>query len=170
MKNTDLSRYSCRAEAYEASEDTPSNRSEAPTIGDVINRRFGRRDVLKGALGVAAMGAIAGTGLAAMGGKKALAASASFNFSEISHGVDETHHVAPGYSAEVLIRWGDPVLPDAPAFDPMNQTAAAQATQFGYNIFLNAILRGQHNRHCIASLYVFTFKIVLFGKSFSGRK
>ena len=29
MKNTDLSRYSCRAEAYEASEDTPSNRSEA---------------------------------------------------------------------------------------------------------------------------------------------
>ena len=133
MKNSDLSRYSCRAEAYEASEDIPSNRSEAPTIGDVINRRFGRRDVLKGALGVAAIGAIAGSGLAAMGGKKALAASASFNFSEISHGVDETHHVAPGYNAEVLIRWGDPVLADAPEFDPMNQTADAQAKQFGYN-------------------------------------
>ena len=133
MKNSDRSGYSCRAEAYEASEDTPSNRSDRPTIGDVINRRFGRRDVLKGALGVAAIGAVAGSGLAALGGKKALAASASFNFSEISHGVDETHHVAPGYSAEVLIRWGDPVLADAPEFDPMNQTAAAQAQQFGYN-------------------------------------
>ncbi len=133
MKKIDLSRFSCRAEAYEASDDIPTNRSDAPTIGDVINRRFGRRDVLKGALGVAAMGAVAGTGLAALGGKKALAASASYSFTEIEHGVDETHHVAPGYSADVLIRWGDPIFADAPEFDPMNQSAESQAKQFGYN-------------------------------------
>jgi secreted PhoX family phosphatase len=136
MKKIDLSRYSCRAEAYEASEDIPSNTSEAPTLGDVINRRFGRRDVLKGALGAAAVGALAGSGLAAMASRKqALASSAtpSFVFEEIQHGVDETHHVAPGYSADVLIRWGDPVVKGAPAFDVMNQSAAAQRQQFGYN-------------------------------------
>jgi hypothetical protein len=134
MKKIDLSRFSCRAEAYEASEDIPSNASDAPTIGDVINRRFGRRDVLRGALGVAAMSAVAGSGLAALGGRQALASTASsFAFAEIEHGVDETHHVAPGYSADVLIRWGDPVTADAPAFDPMNQSAEAQSKQFGYN-------------------------------------
>ena len=42
-------------------------------------------------------------------------------------------HVAEGYDVQMLIRWGDPVVAGAPAFDPANQTAAAQAKQFGYN-------------------------------------
>ena len=32
-----------------------------------------------------------------------------------------------------MIRWGDPIFNDAPAFDLNNQTAAAQEQQFGYN-------------------------------------
>ena len=32
-----------------------------------------------------------------------------------------------------MLRWGDPVYPDAPAFDPMRQTAAAQERLFGFN-------------------------------------
>ena len=48
-------------------------------------------------------------------------------------GVDADHHVAEGYDADVLLRWGDPVFPDSPEFDPLNQTPEAQARQFGYN-------------------------------------
>ena len=48
-------------------------------------------------------------------------------------GSDDRHYIAEGYDADILIRWGDPVLPGAPAFDPTKQTADAQARQFGYN-------------------------------------
>ncbi len=56
-----------------------------------------------------------------------------FKFKEVAAGVDEKHHVAEGYDVKVLMRWGDPVLKGAPAFDPVRQTAAAQQMQFGYN-------------------------------------
>jgi hypothetical protein len=55
----DDDRFSSRSEYFESLEDIPTNPSQAPTLGDVINRRFNRRDILKGALGVAAMGALA---------------------------------------------------------------------------------------------------------------
>lgn len=55
------------------------------------------------------------------------------DFAEISHGADERLHVADGHTAQVLIRWGDPVTADAPPFDPYKQSAAAQLKQFGYN-------------------------------------
>ena len=124
--------YMSRAKAYELSEDVPSNTSTAPTIGDVIAKRFGRRDVMRGALAVTAVSALGGALLTSTS-RPAMAAAGTFNFEELPHGGDETHHVAPGYTADILIRWGDPVVPGAPAFDPMNQTADAQEQQFGYN-------------------------------------
>ena len=45
----------------------------------------------------------------------------------------DTVVVPNGYDHQVVIRWGDPVLPGAPAFDVDKQTAASQARQFGYN-------------------------------------
>jgi secreted PhoX family phosphatase len=97
----------------------------SPPIGDVIVARFGRRELMKRLLAATAMAAITPLGRRAE--------AEGFGFIAVEHGIDETHHVAPGYDADVLIRWGDPVLPGAPAFDPMNQTGAAQSRQFGFN-------------------------------------
>ncbi|MEO1545082.1 MAG: alkaline phosphatase PhoX, partial [Pseudomonadota bacterium] len=57
----------------------------------------------------------------------------SFAFDEVSAGSSQTHHIARGHNADVLIRWGDKVLDGAPEFDPTKQTADNQAKQFGYN-------------------------------------
>jgi secreted PhoX family phosphatase len=66
--------------------------------------------------------------------KQAAAGGAGrYNFTELNWGNDETHHIAEGYNAQVLLRWGDPITADAPEFDVMNQTAEAQLQQFGYN-------------------------------------
>ncbi|MBN9537798.1 MAG: PhoX family phosphatase [Reyranella sp.] len=113
-------------------EDIGSNTSAEPSVGALIERRFGRRAALRGLVGV---GAIAAFGNELMG-SSALAqprGPSSLTFEEVPHGLDQTHHVPTGYDAEVVIRWGDPVVAGAPAFDPANQTAAAQEKQFGYN-------------------------------------
>ena len=126
--------YRCRSKAYEASDDVSTNPSSEPTIGDIVSARFSRRDILKGALGITAMGAMASSPLAALAvAEEKPGMEMRFGFDEIAHGVDEIHHVAPGYSADVLMRWGDPVVPGARVFDPYKQSAEAQKSQFGYN-------------------------------------
>jgi hypothetical protein len=108
-----------------------SNPTDSTPIEIIIERRYGRRDILRGA----AAGAIAGLFGGTMTSRAALAADnpSTLTFEEIEHGIDETHHVAKGYAANVVARWGDAVLKDAPKFDPFRQTAAAQEQQFGYN-------------------------------------
>lgn len=120
----------------DASENITSNPRIADgvqTIGDVIAQRLSRRTLLGGL----AAGAVAGCASVAPGkdgGVPAVKpAQRPFAFPEIARGMDETHHVAAGYRADVLIRWGDPMFADSPAYDPQAQTAAAQQRQFGYN-------------------------------------
>lgn len=121
-----------RAQAFEEAENAGSNPTDNASIGDLIAARYHRRDILKGALGVAAIAATVSP-LALAASQKAHAAVAGFRFKEVAAGVDERHHVAEGYDADILIRWGDAVMPGAPAFDPAQQSAAAQKKQFGYN-------------------------------------
>lgn len=117
----------------EAADAEPRNLSGNPTMGELISVRFSRRGFLKGSLAVSAIAAtVSPLALLTAGEAKAAGASA-FSFTEVEAGVDATHHVAEGYDADILLRWGDGLFADAPEFDPANQTAAAQARQFGYN-------------------------------------
>jgi secreted PhoX family phosphatase len=117
----------------EEADAAPCNPTANPTMGEVISRRFSRRGFLRGSLAVSAIAATVSP-LALLSADKARAATGSaFAFKEVEAGVDARHHVAEGYDADVLLRWGDRLFADAPEFDPANQTAEAQARQFGYN-------------------------------------
>jgi len=112
-------------------DDLPSNQSGNTPFPEIVEARMSRRRILAG-LGAAAAFGLVGQNMVS---RRALAAAArsTLGFTETPHVYDSTHHVAPGYDAKVLLRWGDAVEAGAPPFDPMNQTAAAQAKQFGYN-------------------------------------
>ena len=105
-----------------------------PTMGEIIAARFSRRALLKGSMAATAIAATVGpAALLAAGRARAAEPASAFDFTGLAAGVDADHHVADGYDAQVLLRWGDPLFPDSPAFDPTAQTAEAQARQFGYN-------------------------------------
>ena len=122
-----------RSQLCEEGENAGSNPSDNPTFGDVIAQRMNRRDLMTGALAAAALSAAAEPLAVAAARAQGAATAPSFSFRELSAGSDEHLHVAEGYDADVLIRWGDKVLPGAPPFDPNRQSAEAQALQFGYN-------------------------------------
>ncbi|MEJ6390769.1 PhoX family protein [Gymnodinialimonas ulvae] len=129
----DSSEHHNKAEAFEAFDDIPTNPNLGNTIGDVVNRRYGRREVMRGALAVTATTALFGSTALSTGRARAESGADRFVFDELSWGNDETHHIAEGYDANVLIRWGDPIFPDVADFDPMNQSAEDQLQRFGYN-------------------------------------
>ena len=54
-------------------------------------------------------------------------------FSWVAANREDRVVVPNGYDVHVLVRWGDPVGADAPAFDIEAFSAAAQAKQFGFN-------------------------------------
>ncbi len=125
--------FSNKAEAFEAFDDIPLSPDNDKTIGAVIARRYSRRDVLKGSLGATAATALFGTAALTAASGPVKAATAGFAFRELASGVDENHHVAEGYDADVVIRWGDPLFKDLGEFDPRTLTAADQMRRFGYN-------------------------------------
>ena len=117
------------------SEDITSNpriKAGVATIGDVIDKRLSRRGFLGG---LAATSGLMASGCASTGAvaRPETGETSVFAFQEITRGLDETHHIPDGYTADLLIRWGDPLFSDSPTFDPMNQNEAAQLKQFGYN-------------------------------------
>lgn len=115
--------------------DSPDGPSpNAPTLDAVIALRFSRRDLMRGSLAAALAAGLAPQAVPSRAEAAEMSAEPpAFDFPELTAGVDEHLHVAEGYEAKPLLRWGDPLFADAPAFDPRRQSAAGQERQFGYN-------------------------------------
>jgi secreted PhoX family phosphatase len=118
-------------------DDIGSNKSSNQTFQEVIEARVSRRGFLGGGLATAA--ALTVGGVSAL--LKAVPASAQNNgrgfrrpllgFTGIAVSDADTVVVPPGYTAKVLIAWGDPVS-DGPAFkQDASNSAADQAQQWG---------------------------------------
>ena len=79
----------------------------------------------------------------------------ALGFAEIPHGLDTRHHLPPGYGADILLRWGDPLFAGSAPFAPGKLTAAEQGKRFGYNNDFIAFMPldtdagpGEGERHC----------------------
>jgi secreted PhoX family phosphatase len=128
-------------QGFDESDDRPVNprladgSGSAATFGDIVAGRLSRRGFVQGSLAAAVLASVGPlTARAAPASTNAAAnAAARFRFEEVARGSDGTHHVPRGYRADVLLRWGDALFPDAPPFDPTRQSVAAQRRQFGYN-------------------------------------
>ena len=117
-------------------EDDPvSNSSVNLDFASILSSRLNRRQSLQRLAAWLGAGTL---GLASLGDIRTAAAGVPkpeepLRFRELQRGIDETARVAEGYQWRVLVGWGDPLFADSPPFDVSRQTAAAQATQFGYN-------------------------------------
>jgi len=122
-------------------EDIGSNPNPARPIGEVIAARYGRRALLGAGAAAAALAAGGTAGAQPQAPQRPAHSSgntpdggpSTLTFPELRHQLAQGDAVAEGYEIQLLIRWGDPILADAPEFDVARQTAAAQARQFGYN-------------------------------------
>ncbi len=82
----------------------------------VVERAISRRGFLGGVLAFGSGAAVMGT--AALKGTTAMAQQATrFAFDQLPAQTDGTVHVPAGYTWDTLVRWGDPLFSDAPAWD-----------------------------------------------------
>jgi secreted PhoX family phosphatase len=125
------------------------NTSPNDYLGDILGEVISRRGALRtGAIAVGAAGALGATGSVAAAappsgerpGRGHGRPAPGTDFEPVERNALDTVVTPEGYEQAVVIRWGDPVLPGAPEFDFDNQTAAAQAMQFGYNNDFAALL------------------------------
>jgi uncharacterized protein len=109
-------------------DDALSNPSSNLSFEAVMAARYSRRLVLAGGLAAAGAALLGGGGLRP---GQALAQSGLLGFRGVPVSTADTVVVPPGYSAEVLYAWGDPIG-DGPAFRPdATNTIADQERQAG---------------------------------------
>lgn len=103
------------------------NPSANPTFAAVLEARLSRRGFLAGA--AAGLAALAGGPLA----PRRPAEAQGLPFIPVVASKEDRLILPPGYAHTVLLRWGDPLFPGVPEFDPAAQAPGMQERQFGYD-------------------------------------
>jgi uncharacterized protein len=137
------------------------NTSDNPYFGDVVREIVSRRNVLK----AGAVLAVAGAGMGAVAAPVAAAPGKpghGLDFEPVAPNTLDAVVVPPGYEQDVLIRWGDPVLPDAPEWSFDDQSAAAQAKQFGFNNDFCGLVPLGRDRYLMVSNHEYTSESYMF--------
>lgn len=135
----------CHLRCGDACSVAAPNSTETSYFRDVAAQALRRRTVVGASLTAAALGVAStapaaatgrghhpGGGHGGHGGQPPREALAFTAIAPVATTVDDVT-VPADYEWDAIIRWGDPILRGAPAFDAAAQTPEAQAGQFGYN-------------------------------------
>ena len=126
--------------------EAPNEQHGRDSLGDIIQRRLSRRRVLRGMAAAAVPFVVAATPIgSALLGKSPLAPATAeaavpgtgLGFKPIALHTADSVAVPAGYTATVLLRWGDPLHLGVPRMTVDNVSADLQDKTFGYNCDLN---------------------------------
>lgn len=163
--------YHCEISCDDACFQPAPNQSGNEPFAAILNRRISRRSLVKAAVAGAPLLAIS---TSPMGSRifgsapltaTASAAKSSVGVQSIPHDLEDQINLSPGYLSNVVIRWGDGLVPGAPSFDINRQTADSAAKQFGFNCDYNGffpLLPGQSQRGLLAVNHEYTSGVDMF--------
>lgn len=179
------SALTCRFRCGDACFHEVPNTTANDYVGDVIAGALSRRSMMRAAA-VVTVASAAGTAALTAGAPQAQAAvpaahgkdgdkggkghgtkgkaARGLRFTPVAPNTADKVTVPEGYRQNVVIRWGEPILRGAPAFDPDRQTAEAQAGQFGYNNDFLALLPlpGERDRRLLVANHEYTDEVLMF--------
>lgn len=180
------SALTCRFRCGDACFHEVPNTSDNEYVGEVIAGAIGRRAMVRAAAVVTVAAAAGAAGVAGAlpaaaapadtsgkpvgkpsgrpSGKPSAKGARGLRYRSVAPNTADAVTVPDGYRQNVVIRWGEPILRGAPAFDPENQTGASQAGQFGYNNDFLALLPvpGEHRRQLLVANHEYTDEVLMF--------
>jgi secreted PhoX family phosphatase len=112
------------------------------TYGSVLAEGVSRRAVLKGFFASTALAAIGSASVPT--NAKAAENVSTLKFAELTRTRDNTDHWPEGYDRQILLRWGDAIFADSPAFDLAALDGPVAERQFGYNNDFTAFIPLPH--------------------------
>ncbi|MGW8950401.1 PhoX family protein [Streptomyces sp. NPDC055709] len=177
------SALTCRYRCGDACFHEVPNTSDNEYAGDIIAGALSRRSMMRTAAVVtvataaggavltqnapsaqaAAVPATDGIRHGGHGGSGSADGARGLRFTPVAPNTADQVTVPAGYAQNVVIRWGEPILRGAPAFNADKQTAAAQAGQFGYNNdFLSLLPLREHGRQVLVANHEYTDEVLMF--------